>query len=102
MDMKRSQLLTFAVLGLLVINLGTLVYIFTSRSGPPGRPMRGEGPKRIIIERLGLDKKQQNTYENLVQEHRRKSRDLNHRSRELHEELFSLLKKMDYQYSADS
>lgn len=100
--MSRSKLLTIAVLGLLLINLGTLIFIFTSRERPDGRPPRGEGPKRIIIQRLGFDEQQQDLYEVLVQEHRESSRELNQKARVLHQELFSLLKEKEYKAKADS
>lgn len=94
--MNRSKLLTIAVIGLLLINLGTLSFIlFTSRGGAPERgagPPRGEGPKRIIIERLDFTEEQQKEYEIIIKEHRSRTNELTQHSRELHNELFSLLK----------
>ncbi len=95
--MNRTKLLTIAVLGLLLINLGTLLVIFLNRSGHHPRPPheqegpRGEGPKRIIIERLNFDEAQQKQYEEIIVEHRKKMRELNDASRDLHNELFGQL-----------
>lgn len=94
--MNRSKLLTIAVIGLLLINLGTLSFIlFSSRSVAPERgagPPRGEGPKRIIVERLGFTEEQQKEYEIIIKEHRGRTNELTQQSRKLHNELFSLLK----------
>lgn len=94
--MNRSKLLTIAVIGLLLINLGTLSFILlSSRSSAPERgetPPRGEGPKRIISERLGFTEEQQKEYDVIIKEHRSHTNELTGRSRELHNALFALLK----------
>jgi protein CpxP len=104
--MNRSKLLTIAVIGLLIINLGTLAFLFSGSISHPvhdHRPPRGEGPKRIIIERLDFDELQQKEYESSIEEHRSETRRLNHLSRKLHNELFSLLKNEGgYQAGADA
>ena len=56
------------------------------------RPQPGEGPKRIIIERLHLDAQQQEAYQLLINEHRQKMDRLNETARGLHDQLFTLLK----------
>lgn len=63
--MNRTKLLTIAVIGLLLLNLGVLGMMFLSK--PPHPPMppemhggpRPDGPKQIIIDRLHLDAAQQ-------------------------------------------
>jgi len=101
--MNRSKLLTLAVIGLLVLNLGTLAFVFLRSPSHEHRPPHGEGPKSIIIERLGFDETQQKDYEIIIHEHRGKTHELQQLSRELHEELFSLLKeKADYKVKTDS
>ena len=94
--MERTRLLTIAVLGLLIINSGTLFYIFfssqLSRQTGPEHP-RGEGPKQLIINKLGLNETQQGEYSLMVDEHRTSSRKLNRQSMELHNELYALLKE---------
>jgi len=90
--MNKTKLLSIAVVGLLLINLGTLALMFF-RSGPQhsDHPPRGEGPKKIIIERLNFDAEQQKQYEVIIADHRSKMQELNKNSRELHDELYSLL-----------
>jgi hypothetical protein len=95
--MSRIKLLSIAVFGLLFINLGSLAFIYFSAQGPMHmghRPPRHgeEGPKRIIIERLGLDEAQQTAYEEIIKEHREKRRELNQRNHLLHDHLYALLK----------
>lgn len=95
--MNRTKLLTIAVIGLLLLNFGILGVMFFGKSSPPpmhpphGGP-KGEGPKQIIIERLHFDATQQKEYEVLVVEHRSTTDELHEASKELHDELFSLLK----------
>ena len=93
--MSRTKLLTIAIIGLLLLNLGTLAFMFLqknhSRPGPPDQA--GEGPKYIIIARLHFNKTQEQQYSIMVDEHRSKSRELRTVSRELHDELYELLKE---------
>jgi protein CpxP len=94
--MNRTKLLTIAVLGLLVLNTGTLGMLLLRGPAhhphgdmPPPPP--GEGPKRIIIERLHFDEAQQKQYEALIDDHRKRTAELHEASRNLHKELYSLL-----------
>jgi protein CpxP len=68
--MEKTRLLTIAVFALLLLNLGTLGFLILAK--PPGRmphgPMRE--PKYQIIEKLQLDKAQQEKYENLIVWHK--------------------------------
>ncbi len=78
--MSKIKLLSIAVIGLLLINIAVVVFLFTKKAphptedrlprdkhGPPAR--NGEGPKRIIIDRLGFDEQQVNEYEALIKLH---------------------------------
>jgi Spy/CpxP family protein refolding chaperone len=91
--MNKPKLLTIAVVGLLLLNLG-MITMFLFKGKPPRHEggKQGEGPKKIIIERLNFDEGQQQQYEVIITEHRSKTKELNKRSRELHDELYSLLK----------
>jgi Spy/CpxP family protein refolding chaperone len=93
--MNRTKLLTIAVIGLLIINLGTLGMMFLAKSVHPMHPEgpNGEGPKKIIIERLHFDEQQQQKYQLLVDEHMDKTKELHNESRGMHDELFVLLKE---------
>ena len=70
--MSKMKLLSIAVIGLLLLNFGTLGFVLLRKPphGPEGRPEaeRG-GPKNIIIERLHFDKEQVSQYETLIKEH---------------------------------
>ena len=50
--MKKPKLLTIAVVGLLLLNLG-MITMFLFKGKPPRHEdgKQGEGPKKIIIER---------------------------------------------------
>jgi len=92
--MSKTKLLSIAVTGLLLLNLGTLgIFFFNKPSRPhhPGEGPRGEGPKKIIIERLHFDEAQQKEYEILVNDHKSKMFALNDASRALHDALYNLL-----------
>jgi Spy/CpxP family protein refolding chaperone len=69
--MERTKLLTITIIGLLLINLATLGFLFLNGSKPDGRPHEGRRqPKTIIIEKLQFDAAQQNEYEKLIRWHR--------------------------------
>lgn len=98
--MNRTKLLTIAVIGLLLINLGTLGVMMMHK---PPRPPHGEmpppptdgnegGPRQIIIDRLHFDGNQQKQYEVFISEHRKKTDDLHNASKELHNQLYIMLK----------
>ena len=89
--MEKTKLLTIAVIGLLVINLGTLGFLLLSEKGhrPPkeGRPE----PKEIIIEKLHFDEAQQKDYAKLIKWHRGEITKLDGNIREAKNELYSQL-----------
>ena len=67
--MSKTKLLTIAVITLLLLNIsaiGFMVYNGPMRNGPRHR---GEGPKRLIIEKLHFDDQQQAQYKALIQTH---------------------------------
>jgi Spy/CpxP family protein refolding chaperone len=69
--MERTKLLTITIIGLLLINLATLGFLFLNGPKPVGRPHEGRRqPKAIIIEKLHLDTNQQKEYEKLIRWHR--------------------------------
>ena len=68
--MEKTKLLTITVIGLLLINLGTLGFLFLNNHtafGPQhdDRPM----PREIIIEKLHFDVGQQKEYDKLISIH---------------------------------
>ena len=96
--MSKIKLLSIAVVGLLLVNAGILAFLFFRQpSQPPmdgpGRPGpgAGEGPKRIIIERLHFDAEQITQYEKLIAEHRKQISELDKEIRQTKNNLYSTL-----------
>ncbi len=67
--MSRTRLLTLAVIVLLILNLGTLGFLLYNRP-MNHRPRHGEGPRKIIIEKLHFDQQQQIEYKKGIRWHR--------------------------------
>ncbi|MCX6214484.1 periplasmic heavy metal sensor [Spirosoma sp.] len=94
--MERTKLLTFAVVGLLLLNLLTVGFLFFKpEQGPPGRP-GAEGPAAVIIERLHLDASQQVRYRQLVKEHQEHTHTLNQKTAQLYRTYYGLLETPTY------
>ncbi len=73
--MTKIKLLTISVIGLIALNLVSLVLHFYDRPPKPinqGFPKpQNAGPRAIIIERLSFDSTQINAYDQLILAHRR-------------------------------
>ena len=74
--MDKIKLLTFSVIALLLLNLGTLGFLFLTNPNenhPHGdRNFKGRPePKEIIIEKLNFDSKQISEYEKLIQSYQK-------------------------------
>ncbi len=92
--MSKIKLLSLAVFGLLLINIGILMFLFLRKPIHPAgdRPMKGEeGPKNIIIERLNFDKEQVAQYEKLIHLHQQSVKELNGQIRDTKNQLYSTL-----------
>ncbi len=89
--MEKTKLLTLAVIGLLLLNLGTLSFLFLNgkeRNGPPGdRPK----PKEIIIDKLHFDANQRTKYGELIEWHRGEITRLDNDIRQAKNKLYSQL-----------
>ena len=92
--MSKIKLLSIAVLGLLIINIGILLFLFLRKPvHPPGdRPIQGKGAtKNIIIELLNFDKEQVVQYEKLINLHQQSVKELDGQIRETKNQLYSTL-----------
>lgn len=91
--MEKTKLLTISVIGLLLLNFGTLGFLIIGGKGhrPPheGRPE----PKTIIIDKLHFDANQQKQYAELIKWHRGEITKLDSNIREAKNELYSQLSK---------
>lgn len=64
--MNKTRFLFGALVALVLLNIVSLALLWQRRSPPP----RGEGPRKIIIERLHFDPAQTAAYDLLVEKHR--------------------------------
>ena len=93
--MSKIRLLTIAVIGLLIINLAVLTFLFLRRPAPPGPAgpgRRGETPREIIGRRLELDPGQLQAYDQLIEEHRKSIRELDRQIRDAKNQLYETLR----------
>ncbi len=92
--MSKLKLLSIGVIGLLVINMGIVAFLFMKKPPhpPEGRhPKAQEGPKNMIIERLHFDKEQVEQYEKLIDDHQSSIRTTDDSIRMVKNELYQTL-----------
>lgn len=88
--MERTKLLTITVIGLFLINLATLGFLFLNGPKPGGMPHEGRPlPKDIIIDKLHFDANQQKEYEKLIRWHREEIDQLDDSIRQTKNKLYS-------------
>lgn len=91
--MSRTKLLGICVAVLVLVNAGTLFYLFrTQKSSRQMPPEKGEGPAAYIIEQLKLDAQQQAEFKKLRDEHQATMRPAREEDKRLHQVFFSLVK----------
>ena len=92
--MSKTKLLSLAVIGLLVINLGILAFLLLGRAGTPRHPSQmneRDEPKRIIIHKLQLDDAQVTEYEKMIAQHRASIRGIEGEIRDTKNEFYLTL-----------
>jgi len=95
-NMTKEKLLTYLVLVLVILNGGTLIFILTDRHGkPPRRPHVFE----VITERLKLNETQQDEFEKLRRDHRKKMDSLDDNFEQVMLNYFGLLKDVQVKKS---
>ena len=93
--MEKTKLLTIAVIGLLVINFGTLGFLLLNGKGHRSPQEGRQKPKEIIIKKLRFDEAQQKKYAKLIKWHRGEITKLDGNIREAKNELYSQLLKLE-------
>jgi protein CpxP len=89
--MKKETLLTTAVFALLLLNFGTLFFLFSHKG--PGGPGKGPRPlDRDIVEKLHLNTEQQAKFEQLKKAHHDQMEQSNRDYRAALSNYFALLK----------
>ncbi|MEY3499859.1 MAG: hypothetical protein RL308_1528 [Bacteroidota bacterium] len=91
--MNKIKLLTFSVIGLLILNLGIICYLFFSKPSfeNRGRNDGGRNPKEVIGKRLHFDENQIKQYEAIIMIHRKKIDSLDANIKGIKLELYSKL-----------
>lgn len=94
--MERTKLLTLFVIGLFLLNLFTLGFVLLKSDSVrlPDRsqgPPEGEGPARLIMQRLHFDEQQKQQYQVLIDEHQKQTRLLNEKTARLYRNYYGLL-----------
>jgi protein CpxP len=75
--MEKNRFLTIVIIFLLILNLGTLVFVFVSRNGGHQRPpFREGGPANFITQELGFDEQQKTRFNELKKEHQTQMRNM--------------------------
>lgn len=102
-EAPKIKVLTILVAVLILLNIGTLGYIWYSRSRADHGPRDGRGPGGLVIKELQFDAKQQEAFERLRNEHHEAMKKIGEENRQLHDELFrSLGRGSDASTYADS
>ena len=93
--MEKTKLLTISVIGLLLLNLGTLGFLFMNGTKeqrlPHNRPGGRPSPREIIIHKLHFDTNQQKEYDKIIDWHRGEIRQLEKKIHEAKDKLYSEL-----------
>ena len=92
--MTKIRQLTIAVVGLLLVNVGLLAFLFVNKPGPSpdaGRRLGDEGPKQVIIEKLDLNPEQIAAYGRLIDGHRNAIQKLTGEVRTTRSQLYATL-----------
>jgi protein CpxP len=93
--MEKSKLLTLSVIGLLVINMATLGFLFLNgpRGNRPPHDDEHQKPREIIIDKLHFDANQQKEYDQIIKVNQDEVRRLDTNIRETKQALYTQLSK---------
>lgn len=88
--MSKLTMLTWAVAGLLLINLGLITFLVLRKPAHPPRDGQ-ERPRNLIIEKLGFTPPQVAQYDQLIQKHQAELKRLNNEIRKTKNNLYETL-----------
>jgi hypothetical protein len=89
-NLHKNKLLTWLVLVLVVINIGSMIFIWMGKPKHQNPPHGS--PKEFLSRELKFDEKQQVQYDKLVDEHRNQANDTRKKIKEEKEKMYGLLK----------
>jgi hypothetical protein len=92
--MSKIKLLTIAVIGLFLLNIGIITFMLLGNHIRPGLgkpPLQREAPREAIIQMLHFDKEQAVQYKELIVQHQALIRELDDKIAETKNELYQTL-----------
>jgi protein CpxP len=92
--MSKIKLLTIAVIGLFLLNIGMITFMLLRNPPRPGAgrpPLHKEAPREAIIQMLHFDKEQADQYKQLIDQHQSSIRDLDDKIAETKNQLYQTL-----------
>jgi len=89
--MENLKFYKIAIAILLLLNIGTLAFMWLNRPPSPG----ARGPFMFIVKATGMDEAQQATYRQLRDLHRSKVETFQNQNRQIRAQLFNLLAQKD-------
>jgi hypothetical protein len=89
-NLHKNKLLTWLVLLLVVINIGSMIFIWIGKPKHENPPHGS--PKEFLSRELKFDEKQQVQFDKLVDEHRDQVNDARQKIKEHKQKMYGLLK----------
>ena len=90
--MNKVKFLYIIIVLLVATNVSVLLNIYFHK---PPHPHNENGPKKIIVEKLGFDKTQSEAYDVIIKQHQVKIKSIENKIRKNKDALFALLKEDD-------
>jgi Spy/CpxP family protein refolding chaperone len=90
--MNKINFLLGCVIALLLLNAGTVYFLYRGHPSSPAHARPGEGPAQYIISQLKFDDGQQKEFADLRASHQQQSHQIHDEEKRLHDEYFNLLK----------
>ena len=90
--MNKIKFLYIIIALLVATNIGVLLNMYLHK---PPHPRHDDGPKKVIVEKLGFNEKQEAEYEIIIKQHRSRVKAIENKIRKNKDALFTLLKSDD-------